>query len=540
MEERKFTEAQVVVENVSGEPIAPRKKRGFELNGKDSVFKIIIAVSTVLLTIFGIWEGFRAGFTVTALIMFLSLTVYFINQNTRLRIFSILCGLLNCVVAASFATTSNSLIRFMSVICMMVLSAVWFMYLVKVPENHTDIALTANLAMPFFKSFTVCLPSSVAAIFRSDNKKRGGMGKILLGMVMALPVLVIVIPLLMLSDAAFMGLVNKILGESFFTAFKVLIGLIISAFVISYCFTLKKRELPKVKDVELGLIDSTIVVSFLSVLGFCYLGYLFSQLAYFFSAFRGILPENYEFTVSNYARRGFFEMCIIAVINFAIIFAVLVFSRKDKKKICITARLLCLFIGIVTLVIISTAISKMLLYIGSFGMTELRIYTSMFMIFLGLVFISLILRVFFTKVRVLKVAIVTAAFVLAVMGTVNVNNVIAGYNYNAYVDNVLKEMDVNTIYRLGDEGVPYLVKLTECKDEEVAQEAAEKVKRLIVNERYYELEREENADEYDIDSFYVVKEKKHDALGEYSIARANAYKALDGYIKENPEVLKIY
>ena len=540
MEEKKFTESEIVLENVSGEPITPRRKRGFELSNKDSAFKVIIAIATVFLTIFGIWEGFRAGFTVTALLMFLCLTVYFANRNTKIRIFSVLCGFLNCALASTFAITSNGLIRFMGLISMTVLSAIWFMYLVKVPTAHTDFGIVSNIAVPFFKSFTVSLPSTIAAFFRSNSNKRGSMGKIMLGVLCSLPVLVVVVPLLMSSDAAFAGLISKILGESFFTFFKIVVGLVLSVFILSYCFTLKKRELPNRAGEDINFIDSTIATSFLAVLSFCYLGYLFAQLAYFFSAFKGILPEDYEFTLSNYARRGFFEMCIIAVINFVIIYVVLMLAKKNKGKICVSGRLLCGFMGLFTLLIISTALSKMILYIGEYGMTKLRIYTSMFMLFLGLVFIALILRTFFLKVPVLKVAIITAATVIALMGVVNVNSVIASYNYNGYINGDLKEMDVNTIYRLGDEGVVYLVKLTNCEDTEVAENAENKLDRIIKNGKYYELEIDEQVEDNFDDDKYVIKEKKYDALGEYSIARDEAYRALDKYVEKNPDVLYVY
>ena len=43
------------------------------------------------------------------------------------------------------------------------------------------------------------------------------------------------------------------------------------------------------------------------------------------------------------------------------------------------------------------------------------------------------------------------------------------YNYNAYQKKVLKDIDVSTIYELGDEGIPYLVKLTKDKNSEVSE-----------------------------------------------------------------------
>lgn len=539
MEEKTFETLnnpdEVLQEKV--QPVFTNNKR-FAVNRKDSAFKLIFCIASIILAVFGIWGGFRGGFTVSTLILFSVMTVYFTSKKTRLSLFPLFCGLLNCGLSVCFVVTSNSGIRFFSVICMAALSAVWFVSLVKVPEKESDFALISNIVVPIAKGTTVNLPKTVAAIFSSRTKKNKYFGKILLGIVLAFPVLVVVVPLLMLSDAAFTGLVNKLLGNCLLNIFKISVGLLIAVFLISYCFTLKKNELPKAKAAGFGCIDNTIAVSFLSVLSICYFTYLFSQLAYFFSAFKGILPQDYTFTMASYARRGFFEMGIIAVINFIIIFMVLLLSKKKNGKICVTSRALCTFVGFFTLVIIATALSKMFLYIKNYGMTELRITTSAFMIFLAIVFISIMLRVFITRMRVLKVAFVTAACVLVVLGTVNVNNVIASYNYNAYKAGDLKEIDVRTIYKLGDEGVPYLVKLTNDKNSEVAEEAKEHLKNILLNEKYYELEREEKDGIVFWERGYKISGKKYDGIGQYSISRSNAYNALEKYIEENPDVLK--
>ena len=260
---------------------------------------------------------------------------------------------------------------------------------------------------------------------------------------------------------------------------------------------------------------------------------MFSQLAYFFSAFKGFLPEGYEFNVSTYARRGFFEMSAIAAINFLIIFGALLLSRKKNQKMCIPSRLICLFISVFTLIIIVTAISKMVLYIQGFGMTRLRITTSAFMVFLGIVFLSVILRLFISKVKVLRAALVTASTVLLILGVVNVDHVVAAYNYHAYKNKVLETIDVKTIYNLGEEGVPYLVRLLEEDDDiDVLVTSREYITRSISN-TYYETE-------YDYEtSTYKILGKRYDKPENFGIYRMKAYKVLDDFIAENYSTYEI-
>ena len=153
-----------------------------------------------------------------------------------------------------------------------------------------------------------------------------------LGILLAIPVLMVVIPLLISSDVAFAGFIKSLFENITLTVFKIIVGLIITPFVIAYCFALKNSERKEYTPSKFGGIDNTIVISFLSAISICYLTYLFSQLAYFFSAFKGFLPEGYEFNVSTYARRGFFEMSAIAAINFLVIFGSLLLSKKKKGK----------------------------------------------------------------------------------------------------------------------------------------------------------------------------------------------------------------
>lgn len=115
--------------------------------------------------------------------------------------------------------------------------------------------------------------------------------------------------------------------------------------------------------------------TFLGVVAFCYLLYLVSQLAYFFSAFEGILPEGY--TQAEYARRGFFEMSALCSINLLMVLVSIGQVRRNPEVPRLT-RFLCLFILVFSLVLAACSASKMGLYIGVYGLTRLRVLTSLF------------------------------------------------------------------------------------------------------------------------------------------------------------------
>lgn len=498
----------------------------FNINTKDIVFAIIFVFCSVLLSAFGIFGGLRAGFTVSTLLTLSAVTIYFKTKENKPDTYSVLCGLLSLGLAVNFSITSNSSVRFWSFFLLNLLLLIWFTSLTHKKSSTGDLGIIKEIFLPIFCLALPNLPNAISSLV--SGRKDKTLGKIFLGIITAVPFLFVIIPLLMSSDEAFSGMISLAFRNIILLIFKLLLGIIIGIFLIAYCFSLKKKELTEIKIINFKGLESVPIISFLSVLSICYLSYLFSQLAYFFSAFSGFLPQNYTFSFSTYARRGFFEMSGIAAINFIIIFTVLLISVKKNGKINLFSRILCTFIGIFTLLIITTALSKMFLYIKHFGMTELRITTSVFMIFLAVVFIALMIRLYVPLVKVIKTGFIAASISLIILGAVNVNSVVAQYNYNAYKNGALKEIDISTIYELGDEGIPYLAKLVNDKNETVSHLA--KLNLSYSVEDYYETE-------YipELNSF-KVGEKKYNNIDEFSFARNCAYKILDNIIEKYPQI----
>lgn len=518
----------------------------FNLTKRDIVFGFIIGLVTILFSTLALCGDFRVGYTVTSTLFTLFFSIYLWNKSSRIRLFPLICGILGLVLPAVFTITSNEGVRFWSFVATSLLSAVWLGSLVSSKKREGDLELAQNIGEQIIAMFAK-LPKSVASFFGSKGARQSGIGKMFLGIACSVPVLFIVVPLLIKSDAAFAGLTERFFENAFKTFWEVVLGLIIAPFMVSYAFSLKFKKEKEGEKRSFKGIDKTIVISFLSMLSICYLTYLFSQLAYFFSAFRGFLPE--EFKVADYARRGFFEMTAIAAINFVLIFAAILLTRKKEDKTPLAVRMLCLFVSIFTLIIIATALSKMALYIESFGMTLLRITTSAFMVFLGVVFISIILRLFIKRVKVLRAALLSAACILLILGSLNVNLIVADYNYNAFVDGKLEEIDMETLSELGDEGVPYLIKLSDHQNVELALAAEKHITKLIEYD-YYEIDYQiEDSDfsindstglqNYTDESSEVTKQivgRRYLDLKDYSISRAKAYEALDEFIDKRGEL----
>ena len=101
------------------------------------------------------------------------------------------------------------------------------------------------------------------------------------------------------------------------------------------------------------------------------------------------------------------------------------------------------------------------------------------MIFLFIVFLALIFRCFFDKVKVFRIALIAATVVLIALGFVNVEPFVAQYNVHAYKQQTLKTIDIDMISDLGLEGVPALYDIyTNVNNVKYKREAYEELKRI--------------------------------------------------------------
>ena len=292
-----------------------------------------------------------------------------------------------------------------------------------------------------------------------------------LGLLCAVPVLLVLIPLLISSDAAFAGMLGSL---DWSVALRGLLVLVYAAFTALLLFSLLFSSDRGPKALELGArkgLEPAAVIAFLAAVSGAYVLYLVSQFAYFTDAFRGLLPK--DFTVAQYARRGFFEMCFIVAINLGLIVLALGLCRKEGGRVPAAVKALALFLCVFSLILVATALSKMFLYMNRFGLTRQRVRTSVFMLFLAAVVLALALRLFVKRVPVLRLAVGLGAAMLICLSLANVDGLVARYNVSAWKNGKLDSLDMQTVCELGDGAVPTLAELAACEDETVAA-AAEK------------------------------------------------------------------
>ena len=406
------------------------------------------------------------------------------------------------IIALSLFLTTNAFLHFLSYTYAL---ASYCHFIYAVCGNELESGFSNFILMDYFKAIVIAPFSAIGYLFRamfSGKFQEGGkaIGKLALGIGITLIPTTLVF-LLLSYDNAFSELMELIFDWNFRDVFSHLGSLILGIPLGMYMFGLFissqdqqcKNVITKENclntAVKIQIVPA--ITAFTAVLPvlFLYVVFFISQWDYYISGFTGILPQNFSY--AEYAREGFFQLCTVAVINFIILLCVIMFMRRRENKKSILLKILSLLISVFTLILISTALSKMFLYIKYYGLTHKRIYATWLMAVLAIIFLLIILYQFVTKIKVTAVCACVAVVLFGALALSNVDARIAQYNVKQYTEGALHSVDLWELYNLGDAAVPSIVDLAEYFDEkDTLSEGQTELKTRVdnyLNEEYEEI-----------------------------------------------------
>lgn len=353
--------------------------------------------------------------------------------------------------------------------------------------------LQAILSVPFSKLF---LP--IIALFqnRKASKEKKNFG-VLIGVICGLPVFIIVANLLIQGDAAFSKLMNGVIESiteliyDFFSeidAFSLVSSLFFTPYIVATIFVFRhgivkeklSQSTPDETVKHFRFASSGVLNGFYGVVAACYIIYLFSQLSYLFGAF----SNSFTVSLSTYARRGFFEMSAVAFINLLLIGAGAILSKRDEKgNLPRSYKLFSLFFCLFTMLLITTAMSKMGLYIQELGLTHKRIQVFLADIVLFIAFLCILIKVFKKRFPYMQITLYTCISLICLYFVVSPDTLIAKFNTWAYLSGNHTKVDISEIAYLDNEyqALVNLDKLAQCDDTTVANEAKGEVYRIYKN-----------------------------------------------------------
>ena len=218
----------------------------------------------------------------------------------------------------------------------------------------------------------------------------------------------------------------------------------------------KTPDSPAIRHARTLSLNSTLLVSFLTSINLLYLLFSVIQLTYLTGAFQARLPAG--MTYAAYARNGFFELAAISALNVGlIILAVKGAERRSTSGVLL--RILSMLLVLASAIQWLSAMFRMILYVQTYGLTLLRFFVSAFMVLIAVFFILLVIKEFSRSFPLFKAGAIAALLSLLLLNYINADAWIARHNVQRYMADPSHEIDLKYFQELSADAVPAMLAL---------------------------------------------------------------------------------
>lgn len=283
---------------------------------------------------------------------------------------------------------------------------------------------------------------------------------ILIGLLVSVPILLLVVPLLSSADMVFRSYVTNLTKtwdlvnfKSFIVQSIIIFAVFIYVFAYVWSFYFKHSH-NQSKELSFSFTwDSTVIMTVLSTINMVYLIFSIIQFSYLYGVGGNLLPA--EFTYAEYARRGFWELVAVTIINLSILLGCMKFVRQDNKTGYLVCRILLGLLIVFSLNMLFSAHFKMSLYENVYGLTYLRVFVHYFMGLLLVFFLLAFGNITLARLHLVKAFIVVSLVFYTVLNYINVDHIIVQHNLKMYSET--GKVDISYIQGLSGDTIPVLV-----------------------------------------------------------------------------------
>ncbi len=428
--------------------------------------KGLVALSTVagITMSYALWTDTAAmpGFQITFLaIILVGIARWYSGKKLcewgKENIFRTLAMLL---ITLGFSLYEQPSLRLFLEFCLFGFTGYWFLSITgNRMDNQTESTILydgihGGLFYPFRYGFYFFKSLSAGICTGADKKK---ILEMLGGLTLILPVVAVILKLLGDSDLRFQSLVAGMF-RGFSPDADVIFRLVVIFIFALYFYGLffggklkikeEKRTKFHEKQRRLQFMTRVSVLVAIGILSAVYVVYTALQLDTLLSVLQGKSP--WVLTIYAYARKGFYELCQVVLINAGVLAFIGKFLKEEERggSLRFMQTLLCTL----TLALIAVALSKMGLYIGQYGLTPKRVMTSWLMVTMVIAFGFVIISYY--KHIPLGQWLVRIVLVMTVLlSLVNVDALVVRYNLNAYETGAISELDMYFLYEQGDAAI---------------------------------------------------------------------------------------
>ena len=280
------------------------------------------------------------------------------------------------------------------------------------------------------------------------------------GLAIGLPLLALFGGLFVAADAVFRSILFESIGDLRHVWLHLLIaagiawlacGLLRDLLATRDEQRLVAAELAGVRARRPALSGQTEVAVALAIVNIVFAAFVAVQIRYLFGG-RGLVESRLHLTYAEYARHGFFELLAVSLLVLPLLFGAHALLRHRSP---FSLRLVQVLSGVLialSLVVMASALQRMRLYQREYGLTELRLYATGLIIWLGFVFVWLGATVVRARPRLFVTGALVSGFVATLaLNIVNPDALIARTNLDR------PRVDVRYLGDLSDDAVPVLL-----------------------------------------------------------------------------------
>ena len=208
------------------------------------------------------------------------------------------------------------------------------------------------------------------------------------------------------------------------------------------------------KDEKTEKKESYTIRMMITVLNLVYLVFCFTQIKVLFT------EQNIKY--SEFARKGFFQLMIVSLINIVMILKANNKNLKETEKQEKYKKTMCIVMVIFTLIIIISAFARMTLYQQNYGYTRLRILVDYTLITEIILLIPTIIYILKNKIDLIKTYFVIIITMYCLVNFINIDKIIMKNNFNRYKETGY--IDLNYLMEMNNSDL--IEQLLELKDTE--------------------------------------------------------------------------
>ncbi|MFO8036551.1 MAG: DUF4173 domain-containing protein [Anaerolineales bacterium] len=288
------------------------------------------------------------------------------------------------------------------------------------------------------------------------------------GVLLALPVLAVFAALFAAADPIFADRLQDLieylklekLPEYIARLVLIMIWTFLTAGLMLYAL-LKSEEEPLIGKGDtwpprfLGFTETTIILGSVNLLFF---SFVTIQLRYFFGGKKNISLQGY--TYAEYARRGFGELLAAAFISLLLFMLLSSITRRETRRSKRIFTGLTISLTVFVGVILASSFQRLRLYEMAYGFTRLRTYAHVCILWIGVLFLSILVLEILHQWRYFTTAglIAVLGFVIT-LNAINVDAFITRRNVSRAADE--QPIDIDYLTGLSNDSVPQLIRLAD-------------------------------------------------------------------------------